>query len=207
VSGSPPITVSDATPADLDAVLPLHERAFAGTMGVALGRPYLTRFLRTFLGGGDRVFLVAREGDRAIGYVFGRPAEASDDRALLLYVGLGFVLHPTILARADIRAEVVRRLRGFDQAEEEAPGLPTPTLTLVGIGTEPGEWGRGVGRLLIEAFEQRTRTLGYASARLSVYRDNDRARHLYESCGWKPVDHPKPTLLCYTFEVDAAPSS
>jgi hypothetical protein len=32
-----------------------------------------------------------------------------------------------------------------------------------------------------------------------VYRDNDTARHLYESCGWVAQDHPKPQLLSYVW--------
>jgi ribosomal protein S18 acetylase RimI-like enzyme len=198
----PPVAtpvISSASLDDLDAVLPLHERAFAGSMGVAFGRPYLRPFLASFLDGAGRVFLVARLEDRPVGYVFGRPADDSDDRVLMWGVARGLLRHPGILRRKDIRAELTRRLRRFDEPDEETPGLPGPTIDLFGIGTDPSAQGRGVGRALMAAFEADVVRLGFASARLSVYRDNLTARGLYERCGWTPEDHPKPALLSYVW--------
>jgi len=191
--------VERAVPADLAAVLRLHERAFAGSMGVALGRSYLRPFLASFLDGPDRVFLVARGPDGPVGYVFGRPAEGSDDRSLVWAVARGLVRHPGVLRRADVRAELARRIRRFDEGDEETPGLPGPTLDLYGIGTDPSHQGRGIGRALMEAFEAEVRRLGFATGRLSVYRDNDRARRLYESLGWEAREHPKRALLSYVW--------
>jgi ribosomal protein S18 acetylase RimI-like enzyme len=191
--------VVPASMEDLDAVLPLHQRAFAGSMGVALGRPYLRPFLTSFLEGPDRVFLVARDGSEVVGYVFGKPAESSDDRRLALGVAKGLLRHPGVLRRADVRAELLRRLRRFDQALDEAPGLPLPTIDLVGIGTDPARRGHGLGRALLRAFEGEVVRLGFGSARLSVYRDNAAARRLYEEAGWTSLDHPKPTLLSYVW--------
>jgi ribosomal protein S18 acetylase RimI-like enzyme len=194
-----PLRIADATPADVDRVLPLHRRAFEGTMGVALGTAYLRRFLGGFVDRPDRVFLVARVGSAPAGYVFGRPTTAADDRQLLPWVALGFLRHPTILRRADIRAELLHRFRRLETAGEETPGLPQPALSLVGIGTGPNSWGRGIGQALMAAFEDQVVERGFAAARLSVYRENDRARDLYERHGWTPVDHPKPALLSYVW--------
>lgn len=47
-------------------------------------------------------------------------------------------------------------------------------------------WGRGVGRLLMEAGVQQLRAGGYRSATLWVLRTNERARWFYEAGHWQP---------------------
>lgn len=201
---SRPVVVP-ATAADLPGVLPMHEAAFGGTMGVALGRAYLRRFLAGFVEHEDRVFLVASLDGALAGYVFGRPvAEAgSDDRRLAPLAAWGVLTHPRIWVRADIRAELVRRLRSVRQPAPPSPSLPEPVLSLVGIGTDPDRRGQGVGAQLIEAFEAEGARRGYASLRLSVYADNVTARRVYERAGWSPLAHPtNPALLYYARELE-----
>jgi ribosomal protein S18 acetylase RimI-like enzyme len=197
----PAPTVVPASLADLEAVLPIHEMAFAGTMGVALGRPYLRPFLRSFVEQPESLFLVARGERGPLGYVVGRPVGPAGDRRLLVAVAAGMVTHPWVAFRRDVRAEVVRRLRGLRAAAASGdPVLPEPVLSLVGIGTAPEARGQGVGTALVAAFEDEVTARGFASARLSVFRDNEPARHLYESRGWQPHEHPtKATLLYYAW--------
>jgi ribosomal protein S18 acetylase RimI-like enzyme len=204
-AGPAEVVVVAATAGDLPAVLPLHEQAFAGSMGVSLGRPYLRRFLASFLDRPDRVFLVAEEGDRPVGYVFGRPVVASgdDDRRLALVAGWGVLSHPSIWVRADVRAELLRRARSVRQPAPPAPTLPAPVLSLVGIGTDPERRGRGIAAGLLAAFAEEAAQRGYASTRLSVYRENATARRVYERAGWRPLDHPaNPALLYYARDLD-----
>jgi ribosomal protein S18 acetylase RimI-like enzyme len=193
------VSAAAVTADDLDWLLPMHQQAFAGTMGASLGRAYLRRFLMAFLDRPDRIFLAARIDGEPVGYVFGRPTTAADDRHLLPWVAYGLLRHPRNLARSDIRAELVRRVRRLEDPGVETPGLPEPAVSLVGIGVDPERQGEGIGQRLIAAFEEAAADGGYAAARLSVYRDNAHARRLYEGCGWQPVDHPKPSLLSYTW--------
>lgn len=63
-----------------------------------------------------------------------------------------------------------------------------PDLEEVGelwmINLAPEAWGKGLGRLLIEAAEGVLAGLGYREAYLWVLRDNARARGFYERMGW-----------------------
>jgi ribosomal protein S18 acetylase RimI-like enzyme len=174
-------------------------------MGVSLGRAYLRRFLAGFVDDDERVFLVARVDGALAGYVFGRPVSESarDDRRLAPFAVWGVVTHPRIWVRRDIRAELVRRVRTLRQPAPPAPSLPGPVLSLVGIGTDPARRGRGVGGRLLDEFAAEGRRRGYATLRLSVYRDNPTARRLYERAGWSPIEHPtNPALLYYALDLE-----
>ena len=59
--------------------------------------------------------------------------------------------------------------------------------TLWQLSTHPDHRSRGLGSRLIVALEQRACGRGYAKARLSVERDNIRARALYERLGYRVV--------------------
>jgi GNAT superfamily N-acetyltransferase len=56
---------------------------------------------------------------------------------------------------------------------------------LFAIYVDPEYWGRGVGRELIAAGEERLRELGHAVAILWVLDDNPRGRRFYERAGWR----------------------
>ncbi|HEX6843969.1 MAG TPA: GNAT family N-acetyltransferase [Actinomycetota bacterium] len=47
--------------------------------------------------------------------------------------------------------------------------------------------GRGYGRAIMQAFEREAATRGYARAGLNVFGDNEVARGLYESLGYREV--------------------
>lgn len=49
---------------------------------------------------------------------------------------------------------------------------------------DPGSWGRGVGRLLMETARSRLSHLGCPQALLWVLKGNGRAQHFYEIDGW-----------------------
>jgi GNAT superfamily N-acetyltransferase len=52
------------------------------------------------------------------------------------------------------------------------------------INVEPGSWGSGAGRALLEAAERELARLGFLNAVLWVLPGNARARRFYEAAGW-----------------------
>jgi len=60
------------------------------------------------------------------------------------------------------------------------------------LGVRPGNWGRGVGELLLLEVRSRLAASGYLTAELYVYVDNARAVALYERLGWQPLGGPAP---------------
>ncbi len=55
---------------------------------------------------------------------------------------------------------------------------------LYAMNLDPGVWGRGLGRMLLDFATERLGTSGFCEAVLWVVPDNRRARRLYESAGW-----------------------
>jgi ribosomal protein S18 acetylase RimI-like enzyme len=98
-------------------------------------------------------------------------------------------------------AEAVARVEGGEVdylAVRNAEGVPLAiggadytarpeAVTLWQLSTHPDHRSRGLGSRLIAALEQRARARGYTQARLSVERDNVRARALYERIGYRVV--------------------
>jgi ribosomal protein S18 acetylase RimI-like enzyme len=66
-------------------------------------------------------------------------------------------------------------LRGWDK------GYETPSL---GLAVDPAVRGRGFGRLLLQFLHVAALWRGASSVRLTVDRENERARSLYESAGY-----------------------
>ncbi len=82
-------------------------------------------------------------------------------------------------------AEDADRVIGFasfgtsrDDDHEEGTG------EVYAVYLEPGWFGKGVGRDLFAAANERLRALGYSRATLWVLATNDRSRRFYEKAGW-----------------------
>jgi RimJ/RimL family protein N-acetyltransferase len=98
---------------------------------------------------------------------------------------------PTLEQRRDLHrrfpasfvAEVDGQLAGFvgigPSRDPDAEG------ELYTIYVAPAHWGKGVGRELIRAGEERLVELGFRSVVLWVHPDNSRARRFYEAAGWQ----------------------
>jgi ribosomal protein S18 acetylase RimI-like enzyme len=82
-----------------------------------------------------------------------------------------------------IVAEVAGEIVGF--VSVGAASDPGSDGELYALYVHPDHWGRGVGRRLITAGEERLLELGHRHAILWVLEDNPRARRFYELAGWK----------------------
>lgn len=74
--------------------------------------------------------------------------------------------------------------RGGELAAGEA--VPEGTGELMFINFEPGSWGTGLARQLLDAAVAGLRQLGYRQAVLFVLDSNRRAQRFYEKAGWGP---------------------
>jgi len=77
--------------------------------------------------------------------------------------------------------------------------LDAETCEIKRMYVVPQARGQGVARILLEALEDRARSLGYPVARLDTGPKQLSARHLYESAGYRPIhnfnDNPVATFF------------
>jgi ribosomal protein S18 acetylase RimI-like enzyme len=190
-----PVTVRPMDARDLPVVAQLHERAFAERPSAQVGNSYTSKLFDYFLTSPDAVALVAG-AETPEGYVVGAPPEEHWrlQRQLLPVALAGLARRPWILLRAPIRRAIwgrVTNARALLGAARRPDGTKPArsdlrVLSLVAIGVDPGASGRGLGKALIAAFEDEARARGVQRVELSVRKGNDRARALYERCGWAP---------------------
>jgi ribosomal protein S18 acetylase RimI-like enzyme len=120
----------------------------------------------------------------------------------------------------EVREHVAERLRehptarawlayGTGEGGEQAVGFAVgivgfstfaaqPTLNVHDLGVSRGQRGRGIGRALLQAMEDRARQLGCCKLTLEVREDNRVARALYDAFGFgdfEPGGEPVPTLF------------
>ncbi len=79
----------------------------------------------------------------------------------------------------------VGRVVGYVRLDQPGP-LPAHEHVLVinGLAVAPERQGRGLGRALVQAALAEARTRGTRKVSLRVLAPNERARRLYESCGF-----------------------
>jgi GNAT superfamily N-acetyltransferase len=64
--------------------------------------------------------------------------------------------------------------------------LGPEVIELVAIYVDPLQWGRGIGRALVEEAVERAEREGFGEMSLWTLRDNTAARNFYQRLGWRP---------------------
>jgi ribosomal protein S18 acetylase RimI-like enzyme len=92
-----------------------------------------------------------------------------------------------VLGRDDLRGTILVIERDGEVVGFAAVG-PSPDPQgageLYAINVDPGHWGAGAGRALLEAAQAELARLGFAETVLWVLTGNARARRFYEIAGW-----------------------
>jgi ribosomal protein S18 acetylase RimI-like enzyme len=167
------ISIVDASPATLTGIVSLHERAFPGFLMTMLGRSFLRVYYETSLEYVGTVALTAQEEGDTVGFVVGYIAPEGFYALLrrrrwrLATAAVRAVLRaPNLLPRVfgDMR-------RVSRSAEPSSP--PGLRAELASIGVPPAASGKGLGRMLAEAFVQRARARGAEYVYLTTDAENN----------------------------------
>jgi ribosomal protein S18 acetylase RimI-like enzyme len=81
-------------------------------------------------------------------------------------------------------AEVGGHVVGFILVGAASGDPASQTGEVYTINVDPDHWGRGIGRMLLDAGVDHLRASGFAEAMLWVVPGNVRARRFYEAAGW-----------------------
>jgi ribosomal protein S18 acetylase RimI-like enzyme len=191
------VQITVLTAEDLPGIAHLHARAFPDAAITALGPDIVEQYYRWLLvGPHDAEILGAWSNERLVGFcaagVF-RGAMSGFLRRHRFRLAVRVVQHPRLLANAIIRDRIVSAARTMVRFSRVTSAVtsrePTlPRFAILAIGTDPDVWGRGAGRALMQASEQRARDQGFAMMTLSVHPNNTRAISFYEQLGWTRAD-------------------
>lgn len=183
------ITIRSYQEADIDRLSSIHKAAFKGYMNSSMGKGYIKAFLKWFLTYQGTVTLMAQMDDTACGYIVGAPMgyDSVMNQALFNTALIGILTHPLVLFHKNFLAAVVIKLKmivGLKHVNKAKDTLPGKGISLVGIAVDPACEGKGVGKQLMQQFEQQAIQKGMDYMCLSVYSSNQRAKSVYEKQGW-----------------------
>jgi ribosomal protein S18 acetylase RimI-like enzyme len=195
-----------ATPADLPAVVRVHQAAFPGFFLTRLGPGFLRAYYRLVLDYPGGVLAVAAEDGVVTGFVAGfldppgfyRCLRAGAWRFVLPLLG-------RVLTRPALAPEILRGLRrsGGHALPAPCPGTPAE---LSSVGVDPAREGRGAGQALVGYFiaEMTARGAGWIGLSTDAD-DNARVNRFYQRLGFHLaetyVQPPDRSMHAYTLSL------
>ena len=194
------IAVVEMKKEHVDAVTHIHMEAFAGYSNTKIGSGYVTNFVKWFRDYPHGVSLTALYNDKVAGYVVGAPVGYQKllNKNLMFTAFMGFLLHPWVLFDKKIMNILLARVRILFGTKQTVEGQNEfdneDTISLVGIGVLPKYEGLGIGKMLMDKFEEKARNEGLKSMRLSVYDYNTSALKLYSKSGWEEFSRKNNTV-------------
>jgi ribosomal protein S18 acetylase RimI-like enzyme len=183
----------EATTSDLQAIVAVHEAAFAGFFLTQLGRGFLRQLYRSFIVEPDGICRVAEAqltpgGREVIGFVAGSSKPELFFRNLLLRRGLLFALAavPGLLRHP---LKVLPRLLSALSYRGERPPTVQGGALLSSLGVHPNAARCGFGRVLVDAFCEDAARRGARAVYLTTdQQGNEAAKRFYERAGFRVLD-------------------
>ena len=194
--------IKEAKRDDLKVIVKCHRKAFPNALSSMLGQEVSYRILEWYIGSSARFLLWVEEGDQCIGYAGGmilNGSEAHGSASSMIQYSFKKIffalltrpwlwLHPNILSRYPlIIKNLYFKIRRYNNpSNRHRRNIPViPHVGLVVIGVSPNKQGRGYGSLLLKAFEEKVKSLGYFRMSLTVLASNKVAIKSYLTNGWK----------------------
>lgn len=168
----------------LHDIVAIHLLAFKGFFLESLGSHFLKELYRGFISDSSGVCLVVIDGTRVVGFVAGTTQPEEFYQRLLRRRWYAFLLAgATSMALHPIRVGK-KFLTALHYRGEKPTDVPNAAL-LSSIGVAPSGMGKGIGRILVQAFCERAKTSGARSVFLTTDRDkNDAVNEFYRSNGF-----------------------
>ncbi len=205
------LRIESYTDKDIDRLAQIHLAASRGYMNSQMGINYIKAFLRWFLTYPETITLkVTFEGD-ICAYSVGAPVGygTAMNRALLKVGVLGILTHPRVVLHSNFKRAASARLRLLFGQGRSSSIVKRPEgrcMWLVGDYVDPQHSGRGIGKAMMAAFEERARAMGMDHMRATVYQHNDAARAVHKKLGWEVYEQEKGVLKYYKgLDKDATP--
>ena len=178
--------IRPGTTDDLRELVDIHHRAFPNFFLTNLGTPFLRAYYRLVLEYEGGALLIATADGQQVGFVAGfmnpdgfYARMRSRKYHLLIPIGCGLLQSPQLLPR--VIAHGLRISRGGDKASRRGAS----SGEMASLGVDPKASGKGIGRLLVDAFVAEIRQRGATEVYLTTDADgNERVNTFYERLGF-----------------------
>jgi ribosomal protein S18 acetylase RimI-like enzyme len=177
---------------DVKEAAEIHRQAFPDSRSTQFGKLYVQKMFTWFLTYQPNLSFVAKQDGIIVGYVIGAIGGYGRKlfRYALLEVVVGLLMHPRLWFKRSTFLLWYSYLQGLlpkwvrNKVVTPSDANIPISAALAGIGVEPDCQGSGIGRMLMNRFEQAAVQQGAQFLTLSVFADNHPARKLYEKSGW-----------------------
>lgn len=198
--------VTTATRLDVRALADLHMACFSKqeNFSLLLGQAFLQAIYRWFVASPGTFVLVARQGERILGFtaVSDRPYILPMAKACRRELVKGCLRHPWAPLTPRLLNRIQQDLRTRPDGQE-----PEQVAQVVYTAVDPAFQGKGIGRALKEASISQCRERGWRSVSTGVRRQNLRAWRLNERAGFVEVpSRSTPGMVYLRLDLEATPA-
>lgn len=180
------MTIRKATKNDVEALAYQHEKIFNDFFMASLGTSFLKAYYRTAVDFNETICFIAEDdGDKCVGYVFGRIKARGYLKRLLKNGFFRFALCGVKLLFTRPKA-LIRLANNLDKKDKKKGIEDSQDYAEIGlIGVVPEQNGRGIGHQLLYAFEEEMKRMGANRLSLTTdYYDNENTLTAYKSWGF-----------------------
>lgn len=199
---------------ELKSIAICHKKAFNTSLSSKLGLAFICDMLRWYLSGPNKFLFYVTNESGCIGYCGGHIIDGQDKYGAAsgmsqfgfksAFIGVlkkpWLILHPEVISRYQFILTNIRRRMGLKKDKplaESAPSILDEPLTagLVVIGVLPNLQQKGLGTLLQQEFERKSKEMGAKRLQLSVRTTNKRAIGSYIRNGYKIISESSTSYI------------
>jgi ribosomal protein S18 acetylase RimI-like enzyme len=184
---------------DFRCIARLHSESITEGFLSTLGLPFLSNLYRGISAAPQSGLLVARDADRVLGFAAFTADLTACYRWVLTrrFIPLGISLLPNLLNLSlyrKIMQTLAYPLRAAREASEAGSAQPRAELLAISVGDQAR--GRGIGKILLRAVDERFAQLRVAQYFVVTHGIDERSNSFYKACGFHWVrsftNHGKP---------------
>ncbi|HMQ67502.1 MAG TPA: GNAT family N-acetyltransferase [Ignavibacteria bacterium] len=196
---------------DLPKLAECHRSAFPDSLSSRMGKKYLEEMIAWYLSDSSKILFHAEVDGRCIGYCGGMILDGTQPtgsasgmmqysfnsavKAIMLRPWL--LVHKEFLNKYKLIYKNIKRKFSGKKKQSEAlkkkkkKELPEKEMGLVVIGVSSDYHGKGIGSVLLQEFENKTKSMDIKKMGLAVRRENEKALKSYQRNGWEiSKEHP-----------------
>lgn len=189
------------TEKDLKKIAECHRSAFPGSLSSKMGLSYLSKMLKWYLSDEKRFLFHIEQDGKCIGYCGGMVSDGTQatgsasgmiqfsfNEAVKAFAKRPWLLFnkeflsKSKLIRKNIKSKFKKKKKVTVKKTAAVKREPETGLVVIGISKE--HQGKGLGSVLLNEFEKKTKQLNIKKMSLTVRRSNQQAIRSYEKSGW-----------------------